>query len=662
MIKRKLTHLMPAMIIMGVFGEANSAIIYVNARSQGGNGMSWDHAFNNLDSALNSAKVQNTFTQIWVAKGTYKPTVLDSEGYDGSENNRITFKLPNNVGIYGGFSGNETLLSQRKPGKNPTILSGDINGNDFNIPHSYLNKSDNAWHILTADGVTGVILDGLIVQNGYAAGPDSGTFLSKTLPNNKVLSVDYAHNAGAGLFARHGAKVTLNNMQFNNNVADSSRATMFTTNPAAPVLAGGGAIAAIDPKTIVTIHDSVFTNNSAYSPAPFAGANGGALNALLNASFIVSGSQFIGNLADRAGGAIHLKNSADTFIDSTIFTSNRIVGLIVGDERGGAIAAYDNSLKVTNSTFNTNYAFSSPSGAGGAIFYQVPTDSSGTPKLEINNSTFTGNLGSSFGGGALFIFGSKVKPNVNAKILNSVFTNNISGIGGAIYADSLPTSVQNCSFNANKAWYVGGAILGSNFADAIHDVIALNARSLLDISNSVFSENYIIGTPADKHAPVFIYDKYAQHLTANSTLIPASVSFISPGGGAVASEFGGNVNIANSAFNGNVTVYGNGGALLVGGTQGRAGTTKFAMNQGFMNINLSSCHGNINPYGYINHSATIDPYKLGSNSNGVQFVTDGSCSLDSEFKMSALGIKEKIKALDKLREQSIKESAQNTLK
>ncbi len=642
--------------MLGAVDEAKAAIFYVNANAlAGGNGSSWTKAFNNLDLALIAAGAQNSFNQIWIAKGTYKPTIPYAGGYEGREANLVTFKLPNNIAIYGGFAGNESLLSQRKTDENATILSGDILGDDVNIPNYFINKSDNAWHVVTADGATSVILDNLTIQNGYAAGPDSGIVSAKNPISMRIIAIDYAHDTGGGLFVRHGAKVTLNNVKFSYNVANSSRATMFMTPGDAPIAAGGGAVVVMDPKTLVTINNSIFSNNSAYSPPPFFGSSGGALNALLDGAFAISNSQFIYNQAERAGGAIQLKNSADTTINSSIFTANTVVGNFTGDERGGAISSFDASLTISDSTFNANLVNTSLFGSGGAISQQVPPDHGIAPKLKISNSTFSNNKASTFGGGAIFIFGSKVNPAVIAKITNSVFTSNVAGAGGGLYVDSLPTSVQNCGFTDNQAWLVGGGVLAANFADAINDITALTTRSRLDISNSVFSGNLIIGVPLYKHSPHYILSKYAQSTAADLGLNPANVLQLSTGGAAVASILGANVNILNSAFTLNIAYIGNGGALLIGGTQGFAGTTKLAMNQSYVNLSTSTCVSNIAPYGYWNHTSLIDLAHIGSDSNGVQFVTDGSCPLVATFKSGNPDIEEKIKDLIKLRKQSIKE-------
>ena len=59
--------------------------------------------------------------QIWVKAGVHKPGL----------NSTDTYALKDGVALYGGFTGTETLLSQHDPALNITVLSGDIDGDDF---------------------------------------------------------------------------------------------------------------------------------------------------------------------------------------------------------------------------------------------------------------------------------------------------------------------------------------------------------------------------------------------------------------------------------------------------------------------------------------------------------------------------------------------------
>lgn len=606
----KITNTLLALVLTGAIQNTEAATYYVKAGSGGGNGTSWTKAFNNLDSALAAASQSAVSDEIRVSEGTYVPAIPYGGGFVGSQAELVTFKLPSKVTIYGGYYQNSNHIWARDPDGHPTILSGRID------------STHNAWHVVTADGVTEVVLDGLNVQDGFADGPDKGTMSVKQPFGGKILTLDYDFGAGGGLFARHGAKVTLNNVDFSNNFADSANTTMFTTGPAIPVASGGGAIAAIDPGTVVTIKASSFMNNGALS----FGCTGGALNALLDGTFDVSSSIFSANLASRLGGAIHIRDAGNTSIKSSTFIANETTDFLTFDESGGALALFDTNVIIANCTFQNNRA-TSAIGAGGALFFHVPFDDGSPYKLTLNNSTFTGNAASSNGGGAITIFGAHPNAGSNATVSNCVFSNNEGGVGGAINVDSVPVTLSNCSFVGNKAWVEGGAIMGSNYSNSIIDITNLNQRAKLTITNSSFMQNTIIGVPVNVFIPpLVIFDATAAGVAAGLGLAPAGVTEMNPGGGAVASEFGGNVQITNSSFSFNSAPTGRGGALLIGGTLGFAGTTNLAMNQAFLSISNSSCSNNSDQTGSDN-ATLLDPANLGSNPNGVQYVTTGCCPL-----------------------------------
>jgi hypothetical protein len=88
---------------------------------------------------------------IWVAAGTYKPTTSTSPF--------MSFVLKNGVAVYGGFDGTESLVTQRDPEINITILSGDIGVEGDN--------SDNSERVIIASNVDNTtILDGFTITGG----------------------------------------------------------------------------------------------------------------------------------------------------------------------------------------------------------------------------------------------------------------------------------------------------------------------------------------------------------------------------------------------------------------------------------------------------------------------------------------------------------------
>ncbi|MDW7679359.1 MAG: FlgD immunoglobulin-like domain containing protein [bacterium] len=85
----------------------NETVVYVNINATGANnGNSWNDAFNSIQKGIDEARPKSA--QVWVAKGTYQENLV----------------MRGNVGIYGGFQGNETSLNQRNYNINKTIIDG----------------------------------------------------------------------------------------------------------------------------------------------------------------------------------------------------------------------------------------------------------------------------------------------------------------------------------------------------------------------------------------------------------------------------------------------------------------------------------------------------------------------------------------------------------
>ena len=157
-------------------------IHYVKWNANGANnGTSWADAYTDLQSALSAA---TNGDEIWVAAGTYKPTT----GTDRT----LSFTLKNGVAIYGGFAGTETLLTQRDPAANVTVLSGAIGAAGI---------ADNSYHVVTGGSTDNTaVLDGFTVTAGNANG-------------------SFPYDSGGGMYNENSSP-TLNNLIFDNNFAN----------------------------------------------------------------------------------------------------------------------------------------------------------------------------------------------------------------------------------------------------------------------------------------------------------------------------------------------------------------------------------------------------------------------------------------------------------
>lgn len=100
---------------------------YVDIDATGnGSGGSWANAFVSLQDAL--AKAANGDT-IWLAEGVYYPDTGSGQT-NNSQNAR--FAIPAGVKLYGGFDPGvgADAFAERDAAQYPTVLSGDIDGND----------------------------------------------------------------------------------------------------------------------------------------------------------------------------------------------------------------------------------------------------------------------------------------------------------------------------------------------------------------------------------------------------------------------------------------------------------------------------------------------------------------------------------------------------
>ncbi|HHT0591969.1 TPA: hypothetical protein ACTXXA_000522 [Legionella anisa] len=570
---------------------------YVNgSRPLNGNGMSWANAFNNLDSALEAADAFPDFVEIWIAKGVYKPSrVYAPQGVIGgafgvNTPKLRTFNLPSNTAIYGGFSGTETHREQRKGQLQPTILCGDMTSTCL-TPYVVNSNNDRVWHVLMAGsdvfpgtGVKNITLDSLIVRGGYAVGPDSGVLGV----DNVLESLDYEHAAGGGLLARYGSTIELSHMIFEQNISDGFNATVteVLNGDFLTLASGGGAVAAIDTGTVVTIKNSKFINNF----ATFPGGSGGALENLIGAAYIIASSQFERNVAFRNGGAIRSKDAGGTTIFLSDFKGNVLDGPIP-DASGGALGMINSNLSVSNSTFTQNQTTTTGFG-GGAIFFHTPFND-GTPHfLNVEHSKFIKNVGAAFGGGGVNVFGILPNPGTQAKIINSEFTNNSGGVGGAIYVDSIATTITKSIFADNQAELEGGGIFVTNYGNA---VFASLQRAQAQIFNNTFVHNTIVGVPAGTRSPLFFFNSVANFFSSGSS----TVTTMAPGGGAIAVGLFGDAKIFDNFFKKNTALKkpleedNRGGAILVGGT---AGTP----------INMSLAHACLSSNQFFSNKANID--------------------------------------------------------
>lgn len=315
------------------------------------------------------------------------------------------------------------------------------------------------------------------------------------------------------------------------------------------------------------------------------------------------------------GGAIY-HESGQLIITSCDFTGNTSIY----DQDGGAIYSTGEKLTVNNCSFTNNLG-----GSGGAIY--VNTNSAS--EIDINSSYFSANISNNYGGALYLGYGNLNGNEVNIKIENSEFHNNINNTagyaGGAIYVlgpflvDNL--HILSCNFSNNDSTGNGGAIACSGTDNAV-------------IEKSYFSNN----SSNSYGGAIYLYKVISADI--NSCVLSGNNSVSYDGGGIYSqsdSDSNSIINLKNSTINGNSANYGGGIAAQSYGTfnllnctiaensaSGNGGGIKSLQN--YSTINISNCTI------YGNSRETSDQYGNAiSNSGTMNLInTIVACNTDGD--------------------------------
>ena len=399
--------LIPLAVLMAyAFFSAGSAfaIVYVDGDRPGGNGTSWDTAYNTLEAAIAGSGNNQEF---WIAEGTYSPG--------------ITLEPAAGSVFYGGFAGNEASRNARNIYAHSTV----IDGNSILTHVFYLR-------------LPGIRFDGLTIQNGNAAGAGNdgtggGVFINRVAAifENCIFQNNVAGSGGA--IYGYESDVIIKGCRFDFNLADhgDGRGGAIWLHKESPEIINcsfssnsanimGGAIE-LNNTPGALIHTSVFLNNSVVtvgaggggavslqwdgvSPEPSASVEGCRFQ--MNSSGLEGGaiysnrvhvtvrqSEFIGNSAANGGGLMldyKLSGAADRVERCTFLGNNASV-------IGGAIRSYARSVEIKQSVF----AYNSTDGSAGAVGFHsgLGSDKDTNYNVKITNSTFYGNEANDWGGG-----------------------------------------------------------------------------------------------------------------------------------------------------------------------------------------------------------------------------------------------------------------------
>ncbi len=332
-------------------------MIYVDKSAPaGGDGTSWQKAFNDLQDAINCATVTRPHTDLEfrMAQGTYTPDQGHKNRntrFDMSQmGSTITLSL---LGSFAGLQGPEP--DRRDYVSTRTILSGDLKHDDG---AELTNRADNSLFILRLSARKSATVDGVTVRGSSNVNIPSGAYSLAVYADVNTWSVvpgpaslrfthcnfeeNLGKDGGAGAVFASAEVLQISDCSFRANVSESS--------------SGGGLTAlCTDPSSF--IEDCLFESNRAES--------GGGLRA--SGGMRVDRCSFFNNSAS-FGGAL----SGDVRATACLFAHN------TASDRGGAIQAYD-SFTMRSCTVANNSA-----GYGGAI-------SAYTGPLLLISSIFWGN-------------------------------------------------------------------------------------------------------------------------------------------------------------------------------------------------------------------------------------------------------------------------------
>ncbi len=359
------------LIAFSFFISANAQITrhYVSNTATGNNnGSSWQHAYTNLQVALDQIPfAPGDSVEIWVQTTSIDYIPTDSIGFIANDERNCFFNIPvtqKTVFLYGGFRGFETDLSQRNLNSNfqKTVFNGDIGTTGVN--------TDNIKRMLRIEAVINptswIHIDGFIFKNCYGEVFNYGSSLYSFRENVKIKNCEF---------------------QYNNTVGRGAAIYMY-----------GNSV----------IENCTFLDNTA-------GQYGGAINFTNGDNQIVMNCRFYNNTASGDyGGAIKVDYATNAYFINSIFYANSAFF-------GSAIQTYYSKIHAINCNFIQNDGGSIISSATNnhhriinSIFYKntisnnVVHNSLGSTTLEncLSDTVLTGYLdgGNNLVGNPMFKF------------------------------------------------------------------------------------------------------------------------------------------------------------------------------------------------------------------------------------------------------------------
>jgi len=339
-------------IFLTVLCAKSQVFVDLNAQSGANNGTSWEDAYITLDSAI----INTEEGEIWVAAGTYLPSIEINSVYRPYK----AFKIDKKISLYGGFSGFESNLNQRDISNNRTILSGDIGtiGNDLdNTPRVVIITGNNIDSTTVIDGFT---IEKAYYTNGYDYGNGAIYIVCEGNPiiRNCTIMENFGFD-GSGIYVRNCNPLIINNI-ITENIAFE-----------------GAGIYLADYLANARIINNRITNNKCIGG--YTHLAGGGIKIEAYSSPYIYGNLIDSNYAGNYGGGIANESNYSASILNNIISNN------VSGEAGGGIYIDFSPTQIIN-----NLIINNKSTNGGGIFVNYSPNTNSINNTIVNNSSISG--------------------------------------------------------------------------------------------------------------------------------------------------------------------------------------------------------------------------------------------------------------------------------
>jgi subtilisin family serine protease len=307
-------------------------ILYVDGSNSTLNthcGRSWAEALTSITEALQIASEYSAIEEIRVAQGVYTPT-------DPNGDRQVSFQLIGGVSLLGGYGGltapdpNDRNLDQY-----PTLLSGDLNGNDpiDLVLEDLLDdpcRQDNSYHVVTfSEDEASTYLEGFVITGGNANSEDDnwrGGGMHNWYGNPTVKHCRFfanaALNGGAGICNGLGDNIVIDSCTFDNNFSGGAGGGIYMSDGRLTSIdctfhrnsakwRGGGIFLWY---SFSTFENCTFRHNSAYW--------GSGLYNYSRFGVTLNGCVFTGNTAGHGGGGMYNDKNSNAVLNHCIFSGN----------------------------------------------------------------------------------------------------------------------------------------------------------------------------------------------------------------------------------------------------------------------------------------------------------------------------------------------------